>query len=42
MRNVFSPVFIVGNELLFYIFLFSMALIILLTFIFVIKEIKKK
>ncbi len=42
MDNIFSRVYIRGNEVLFYSYLVVMAIIMVLTLIFVIKELKKK
>ena len=42
MKYIFNPVYIKGNELMFYLFLIAMAVIIILTAIFVIKEIKNE
>ena len=42
MKNIFNPIFIGNNEILFYSYIFVMLFIIILTTIFVIKEIKKK
>jgi hypothetical protein len=41
MKNVFDNFYIKDHELLFYIYLISMLVIIILTVIFVIKELKK-
>ena len=42
MKNIYNPIYIKGNELAFYITIVLVLLIIILTTIFVIKEIKKK
>ena len=42
MRKVFSPIYIGDHEVLFYAFLISMLIIMVLTVIFVVKEVKKK
>ena len=41
MNNVFDDFYIKDNELLFYIYIISMIIIMILTLIFVIKELKK-
>ena len=41
MKNIFSNVYINGNELLFYSYVVLMLIMIILTVIFVVKEIKK-
>ena len=41
MHNIFNELFIKDNEILFYIYIASMAIIMILTLIFVIKELKK-
>ena len=42
MSKVFSPIYIGNHEVLFYAYLISMLIIIVLTTIFVIKEVRKK
>ena len=42
MKNIFNPIFIRGNETLFYVYIAIISIIILITAIFVIREIKKK
>lgn len=42
MTKTFNPVYFSGHETLFYIFIISMIIIMILTLIFVIKELKKK
>ena len=41
MKNIFNNIYIKDNELLFYIYIAIMIIIMILTTIFVIKEIKK-
>lgn len=41
MKNIFNPVYIKENELLFYIFLIVIVLIMIITTIFVLKEVNK-
>ncbi len=42
MSRVFSPIYIGDHEVLFYVYLASMLIIMVLTLIFVVKEVKKK
>jgi hypothetical protein len=42
MKNVFSPIFIKGNEVIFYAYLICMLIIMIATVIFIIRELKKK
>ena len=41
MTKIFNPVFLDGNEVVFWIFVISMLVIMILTLIFVLKELKK-
>jgi len=42
MNSVFSPVYIKGNEVIFYAYLLCMLIIMIVTAVFIIKELKKK
>ncbi len=42
MKIVFKPVYMMHSKLVFWLFIISMIVIMLLTLIFVIKELKKK
>lgn len=42
MKYIYKPIFIRGNETIFYVYLAIMAIIMIITLILVIKELKKK